>query len=48
MMLRLQFNNRVALSSWNRHYSKYYDSESAAVVMEKLKAEIELFGYTYS
>lgn len=29
-------------------YSKYYDRESAAVVMEKLKAEIELFGYTYA
>ncbi len=43
---------RVSLPHRNKsnreNYSKYYDSESAAVVMEKLKAEIELFGYTYS
>ncbi|MBB2496862.1 sulfotransferase family 2 domain-containing protein [Pseudomonas sp. UL070] len=48
-LLRLPRTSLPHRNKSNREdYSKYYDSESAAVVMEKLKAEIELFGYTYS
>lgn len=43
---------RVSLPHRNKSsreaYSRYYDSESMAAVMDKYRAEIELFGYVYS